>query len=275
MSFELDIVFTGLCMFVPDPRSEQMHVLLADADHHAGHFGGKHYARLFYDEGYEEPGGELTKKWEKVKLDKRALLVPRFGPGAALTLPKQVMNLEPIVGKLPFAQVLNDPTSVKGRVTLGSGRITACAPGAFWRLGAREFCMTNAVVWTVEIPQDSIELPLARLKNGSKGWLDELFPIGGRIVLWVVNAMKDDMPGSGEPVASHGPPGEHFSAYYDLYQGSSNPGNPVLVKEVGNCPAGSEDPCGPGIWESERFQGPGGYRGADPHRCMVSGGTLS
>jgi hypothetical protein len=61
-------------------------------------------------------------------------------------------------------------------------------------------------------------------------------------------------------------------ACYELSTGTPNPVNPVLQAYPGNCPAGTE-----GLWEGEaaefRFAERFG-RGADPHRCMVSGGTL-
>jgi hypothetical protein len=275
MSFRLHIGFTGLCMFVPEPATKQMHVLLPNADSHAGHIG-QHLTRLYYDKGYLSPGGGLQDHLKKVELDHKALVVPAFDGTASLGLPRQVVDITSTAGPLDGKQVLDRPKGVKSRVTLGSGRITYCAPGAYWDLGGRHVCMTNLVIWTVDVPHDSITLPLERINNGNPGALDTLFPIDGQVFVKVFNALLSDLPGSHVPLPTPplGHKADHFIAYYEMSTGMPNPAVPVLLDHVGNCPTGTEDPCDAELGISASPADTDARKGADPHRCMVSGGTL-
>jgi hypothetical protein len=280
MSFRLHIGFTGLCMFVPDPATGQMHVLLPDTEKHAGHVG-KHYARLYYDEAHEKPGKPASGDLETVRLDRRALVVPRFGAAAELALPKEIVDITPTAKPLHHSQVLNAPKGVFARVTLGSGSITDCRQGAYWQMDERNVCMSHIVVWTIDVPQDSIQLPLARLNKGREGWMEELFPDDkGDIWLGVYNTVKQDLP-TGELPDVQCPDqnphyADHFGAYYEISTSAPNPVLPKLLACWGECPLDALDPrfrdAGAGALTT-RFVSRFG-RGADPHRCMVSGGTL-
>lgn len=264
MAFQLHIEFSGLCMFVPDHASGEMHVLLPDSERHA-HDVGRHYTRLFYDEGHKT-GGVRTGVRERIPLDRRALLVPRFGAAAMLTLPQQVADVTDFTGKLARSQVGDQPGGVLARVTLSSGRITHCAPGAYWKVGNRFACMTNLVRWTLEVPQNSIELPFAGLNGAGSGSLVELFPIGGELLLEVYNALEADMPPVGPkpyPSPGNGHRADHFAVYYEMFTASPNLQVPVLEADVANCPSGTEDPVSAAEPHLAEIA-PTAHEGADP-----------
>ena len=52
MAFELTIELVGLCLFVPDPQTETLYVLMPTADHGMD----PHVARLCFDTAYVRPG---------------------------------------------------------------------------------------------------------------------------------------------------------------------------------------------------------------------------
>ncbi|HEV2148118.1 MAG TPA: hypothetical protein VGR37_12005 [Longimicrobiaceae bacterium] len=280
MGFQLKIVFTGLCLFVPDDRSAEtaMHVLLPDSSGHVSHGGKQHYVRLYYDEGYEG-GGVLTRRLRPVKIDHQALIVPRLAGDAQVTLPRQIVNLSRFTNE-PVApeQTGKRPRKVRARVTLGSGLISGCDPGAYWELEGEPVCMTNRVEWTVPVSdRDSISLQLEGLNSGHDESLGPLHKINEEIVLYVYNATQEDLPPNRPGIPQpRGRPheAEHFEVYYEIFSPAGKKGIPRLLAPVGECPPGTEDDCSPRKGNVRGTTAPQEIAGADPYACMVAGGTL-
>lgn len=272
MACRLKIVFSGLCLFVPDERQRIMHVLLPDSAGHEEHGVKPHFARLYYDKGHRSAGGTLTGRLQDRKLKDRALIVPKDAPDAETRLVEQIVDLGPVAGKpIDPEQVRKKPKKVSARVTLRSGSITACAPGTYWEFNGRPVCMTNMVDWTVPIPGDSIVLDLEGINSGTDGKLEELHKIGDEIVLLVYNAAEDDQPGGTQveprfPGKRH--EARHFTVYYDVYPTGAGRANPFLLSEEGTCPAGTEELVA-------GTMGRRGPRGADPYQCMVAAGRMA
>lgn len=220
-SFELDVVVSGLSLVVPDRAGEALHVLMMRQEHHDPHF-----PRLIYDRAYERPGStELSGDLACVRLEERRL---GFGEPRGLDLdsiPRTVVNLGDISGVAPLRR---EQVEVRGgefiaRLDLRGGRCTDTTPGAVWRVeeapaGPWEGEITTCMTWTTPpIPGDRLESArLAGPDGGDPTPLRTLYPIGGRIRVFVFNVPEWQLP----PVHAHvraaalGEPAEHFDAYF-------------------------------------------------------------
>jgi hypothetical protein len=223
MAFELTIELVGLCLFVPDPQTETLYVLMPTADHGMD----PHVARLCFDTAYARPGStQLDGFPALVPADKTELAL---GTGAKLSLdlPVQLVNVG-AVAKRPLRPGslggTEPPAQLVARVTLQSGQLYDFAPGACWNYphaGERRH-LANRIVWNVgTVDGDKLALSLLPLAGGGEATLlPPLYPIGGRIALQLYYTPRAELPPQPVPI---GPPpvdtpAHHFAAYYELFE---------------------------------------------------------
>lgn len=248
MSIDLNLTFTGLCLYLPDDRDSarrSLHVLLL-APHlngHAGHGhpaqgdgrpsedGGEHdheheqhYPYLFYDVAYEQPGATaLSGHYRGVHLQDRVLELPAIGQSLDMAL-RDVPNVSPIAERLVVRDFVgtNPGAKVAARVTLATGRAVEVDAGQPWELGAGNLIpIAFRIVWRVApLPDQPLELHLGGLNGGPGMDLPPLHPIDGAITLRVVNLPIGELSPEARPVArpAEGSRMHHFRAFYSLFQ---------------------------------------------------------
>lgn len=261
---KVNILFSGLCLFVPkrgaDPLRGMMHVLLPH--HHHGGAADRHAAALRFDSAHlraASPSPSLI--FAQVLLRDRAFQIANGN--AELKLCAQIVDLRPVTGTSidPLSSTTTD--RIDSRVTLGSGKMTAVSPGHCWKWdpeGTRP--LAHQALWTMDVTDGSLTLLLQHLRKAEETEVT-LHPIDGVINLEVHHVPHGDLPL--DPPVHQAPPPEtqppHFRAFYDVF----GPSTPVLLPRYKGplVDCGSlQDPC-PVIPEL----------GGSPFTCMMAGVT--
>jgi len=223
MAFELTIELVGLCLFVPDPQTETLYVLMPTADHGMD----PHVGRLCFDTAYVRPGS--------TELDGFPALVPADGTELALgtgtklslDLPFQLVNVG-AVAKRPLRPGSlageKPPAQLAARAVLRSGQIYSYASGACWnypRPGEQRH-LANRIVWNVgTVDDDKLALSLLPLAGGGEATLlPALYPIDGGITLQYYYTPRAELPPQPIDIGPPPPdtPAHHFAAYYELFE---------------------------------------------------------
>jgi hypothetical protein len=236
MSFDLRITFTGMCLFVPDPRdaTSRMHVVLPAAGKHP------HDARLLFDGAYVLGASELTRTLECRVLDRQAVRLLQPSGGAALDLPGEIVDLQQTLGKrvAPNKLVETPPPVVKSRITLAGGAVTDYEYGAAFDMPYHKgIPMTWQVEWTVRgIADSALKWELVSLDTAVvTEVLPPLVPIGGVVHVFVYHVITDELPGANPApvviVPNVGDPADHFAAFFDVATGGID-GIPEFSSEL-------------------------------------------
>lgn len=278
-SFDLRIRFVGLCLFVPDPDRNQMHVLLPAtanmADRPGQHAHGEedasgedaaasphlHLPRLVYDQAHERANQkQLSRRLACHELERKAVLLTGAELGSApptLDLPDEMPDLDFLVGTGPVKQdaVKDDVEKrVTARVTLGTGAVTGYAFGASWTLkGSNPRRMTWKAEWTIRgIAGDFLPpIVLDSLSGGTASQTKKLFPIANTIHLTVYHVVPSELPPGGEFFIPELPTAEHVKGLYVLFKDNDaanvhapepvKPPLPVEVQCAGYVPLPEEE----------------------------------
>ena len=237
MSFDLEVHVIGLCFFRPELPEEggRMQVLLpkSHAGHaghggHGGHHVDPHFARLAYDPAYETPRAEELGLWPPrlVRLERNAVGIAGLGqPATAMPLPDRVLNLTQRLGTRVRPELLAGPVDfdqLTARVTLANATAEQTRDGAVWAFQGEEREFPLGATWTIPIPGDRLEWTV----DGPALDFRPLFPIDGKVVVYVLNLPGDELPDSLPPIEPFPPkpepafdePAHHYEAYYSLLE---------------------------------------------------------
>lgn len=224
MSFDLRIIVTGLCLFVPARSNKKMHVLMPSS-------GGshRHFPRLFYNTTNTEEGFGKPDSWLFLDMDGYALDLTALASGSAEgKLWHSMVPLDPVTGKkIKNKQLgMNPEAAVASRLTLAAGKIEKVAQGAIWDWGPDDIVeLTHQVTWTIQnLSGDRLEpgekWRLEKLRAAGTCDLPLLKSVGGKpIEIYVFHSVEGDEPG-GEPNMEEPDEGFeplHFDMFYDLF----------------------------------------------------------
>ena len=268
MPFDLNISFSGQCLFAPEAVSGntgRMHVLLPNPKDHK-HGADRHVAVVGFDTAHLR-GGDIG-------LDGTVAMMPLKGStlawgDAAASLDfkdTKILNLKDVTGEQINPKYLSGGPypELVARVTLGAGRFGQPAEGAFWFFKEEEPReLTHRVEWKIADAGDaSLTLHPLDFKGASATRPVILYPIpeGERQVigLFVHHIPSSDLPP--DPEQHHEPEiGEeapHFRTYYRLF----------------DPPVRGHAPRYAGIMaETATPSGASVERGGSPFNCMVVG----
>jgi hypothetical protein len=223
MSFDLQIEFVGLGLFVPHTGAKTVYVLMPAAGTGA-HAGGidPHVVRLCVDTAYLLPGsagpnGVLA----LVAMDGMELSLGAAGtldPG----LPPELGNVGAVAERpiSPVAFGSNPGSLLSARVKLRSGAYSEYARGVCWNYANKRQRLCNRVIWTVAgYEGERLELTGTPFGQDLAPLLPPLYPIEGAIQLSLYHTTRDELPPAPmvpEPPAP-GTPAHHFSTFYELF----------------------------------------------------------
>lgn len=205
-TFDLDIVFVGLCMLVKDGK--RLHALLPETS--GMH---EHEALLFIHPAYSSGLGNPNTPMPTTPIDLKNRQLD-------LTLLKTTDTLDPNFGKsnvfdlgdfvarevprkfLDIGDITTEPNDCASRVTLAVGSVAKRKRGSIWKItrmkpSIKEYKghMAITVRWRIkDVEGVSITLQLKALnKNGSDKPVP-LFAIGRRIEIFVYHSMPKNLP---------------------------------------------------------------------------------
>lgn len=238
MPFKLRVTFTGMCLFVPEPAKNCLHVLLLAPDEPpmvgrtASMKMERHFPRLFYNAAHDQPGTtDLSTDYRCISLEDKELdLTSVPGLRSSLTPPASVADLTPFVSELEQTWIQADaPPKIAGHVILPATSASAppaCVSGP-WSLGGDVQMDAYRVAWdldSIALDQYQLEWELAGLRGTGDEPLVPLhelqMPFGPGIELRVKNVVRSEStygnpPIPPAPIAHTAAP--HFAAYYDLF----------------------------------------------------------
>lgn len=269
MAFTLDVVFTGMCGFVPapaGPHGPAVHVLLPNTEHpdaHTGHHGAElHVPRLLFDVAALTPGSPAPRRiWASVSLRKRRV---ELGDGAApdLSLPDALAP-----GGTLRAGMLEEAGHpfLASHFRLRSGHVAAAEPGALWSWDGTERPMSHRLRWRIDgHPGDALPLSLASIDDppGEAEAGPTLYPDHrGRLTLHVYHVTGPELPPDPwiPPRPEVGEMAHHFDAFRML-----------AAALPGTLPAFAGDPPSTGLPDDDEAP----HRGTSPYACMGTKLTL-
>jgi hypothetical protein len=236
----LELQFNCLCLFVPDPDNQVVHVLMPATNGHDGHDGHEqHVVRILHPSVKEvEKGKGLDIEGWALTLgpaqgNAETTLTPPKGKPRGGTLP----DLSSLTNNQRVASALVGPapgTAVAARITLRSGGVTSLASEAEWEIEGRKFALAHQVTWTMS--DGGAGLQWARLYgppdiNPPLNSLDELEPENDlSYKLRIFHVTDDALPPRGgilQPAVMR----EHYRALYPLL-GITNPASTLLPRMV-------------------------------------------
>lgn len=306
MAFDLRITITGLCMFVPDPIDQCMHILMPTTEDMSPAM--RHYPRLMFDKALEARNSpKFGRRLRCRNLERSAWVLPAFAEDPIdLTIPDELVNLELAAGADPvardFVRATPDLSALTSRLTFRAGGITDYSLGLRFSLGKVELPMTTRIEWTirgVETERGSLSTDalgeLINLENGQSQDIvklfpsRELFPMRGVINLYLYHVVRDELPSKVWRWPSVEPPGvedgdtiPHFPMYYRLARCDAPP--PLVyvsddVLKVDDC--GFPTAGGGGASVGEGTMPPGHMMGASSTKkgifviCMSTSAPLA
>ncbi len=217
----LRIRFAGLCLFVPDPAQQRVHVLMPKSDAQAHHADGTHMI----------PDHRICIHWvsngngcSKSLKGKKKLALRRLGTNDLDFALRGVFPLEsikPVSGCPDGGEGKADPASAPTDATmeLFEGVSKIINRGARWKIskrgGSKHPIPTVLDWWVRNVSQSALKAMLREWNVFG----DDLPDVGAKntVDLWIIHAPEDDQdPGkiTGKPEHAVGPP--HFGLYYTL-----------------------------------------------------------
>lgn len=217
---KVNILFSGLCLFVPkpgiDPRKGNMHILLPH--HHHGGEADRHVAVLMFDSAHlRDNNSGPDEIFSQVLLRDRAFAL---GSGdAEMKVCPQIVDLRAVTGTSVDPFSVTTVGRIVSRVSLGTGGMIAVSPGHCWKWdpdGIRP--LAHQVLWTMEWPQNPLKILLQNLRKAEELEVT-LHPLDGIINLGVHHVPHGHLP-LDPPM--HVPPlpetqPEHFRAFYHVF----------------------------------------------------------
>ncbi len=275
MAFTLRITFSGLCLFVPEPggggSTGRMHVLMPGMFGHHCSGADRHVAAVAYDTGHLTPGGTPTGITAMAPISGRQV-TPVAGEDAVLALCGHIPDLRQVTKRPVDPDHLGPDTGKKltARVTLGAGGITRVSPGVCWEWNPGEFRpIAHRVEWEIaDVEGEGLTLVSELIGGGGEQKaLGTLFPMNGRVNLFVYHETTQDLPPEPLPVESQPVPARgftphHFTAYYALFGGPVPTVLPRFAGKLADCPPVA-NPC----------EAIPRDMGGMPYTCLVAGVT--
>lgn len=269
--FELEIKFTGLCLFVPDRN--RTHVLIPATRHsHESHGATDpqfplHPVRLRWDRLYDDSAhtGITEIRIEGFQLDLSNLLTT----GRLVEPTRTIADLTRRFSlRMDRQQLDADKTprpSLISRITLPPASNITPTRGAIWELGAPSAEeMTHQLYWTIKVQPAPGRPPvltwaLKALLGGGSQALPMLKPKSGRVVIEIIHAPDNEQPPEPRP----GLEAFHFKAHYKLFSGSFEGPNPKLRSALPNAKeADLPEIKDMGIWVE--------VLGSNPYTCLAA-----
>ncbi len=236
MPFDLKLTFTGMILYVPEltqlqllmpktPETIPAPVILPGGENAAschcetGDCMEPHAARITFDTAYTRHSSQaLDDVTAHVSLRQKRLDVPALGSA-------YVRGVSPYIALVdsPVRQDVLDGTAnaeLTARIRLRTGRATYADPGECWEYQGSVRRMSHQMEWTISgINANHLDLPLTDLSGLiTQGALPRLYPIGGKIELWVWHAPPVELPP--DAIVPEMPPpgsqGHHFSHLRNL-----------------------------------------------------------
>jgi hypothetical protein len=244
----LELQVNCLCLFVPDPENNVVHILMPGTKGHAGHDGHnghaeshEHVVRMLhhsFEKEEEKLLGRPMEGWALILGPEQAsadlTLLPPQGASQGGALP----NLSELTGKkVPRALVGPEPGDrVAARITLRSGRVTRMASEATWEIGGHPFPLAHQVTWQMSDVDHALEWqglngrpntepkPLETLQD-----LEPEDDLGYKLRIFHVT--REGLPPKGgilKPEVMRA----HYRAFYPLL-GENDPGDDLLPRIKG------------------------------------------
>jgi hypothetical protein len=219
---ELHVTFTGLCMFVPQPKRRLVHVLMPATP---VDIGGKHVHRHDLTLSYAGGGSLDMSGWY--------LDLSEFSSSGTVTkLPPEVLDAgAPAAVSVDTMQFGNSPrTTVTSRITLPAAtRVEVdAAKKILWsvhvlnaansEIKRDNYRLVHELTWVIRIPDVTVFTGWQRKPLTTGGTTGEKLPDPHPSGEVVALAIKHVMPGMGPLGVDE--EAEHFQAYYSIF-GSS------------------------------------------------------
>jgi len=274
-SFNLEITFSGLCMFVPAKDKSRMHVLMPVSGRTlCGVHVHQHVNQLYYHPSYETGTGSPMDPMEPRCLELNGEAVELEYNGSVETALKPgIVNLSAITGtKVRSALLTGQPTDpVAARVTMYAGRFGIPNDGLIWDIDGKEYELSSVVPWIIpDVPGDSITFTLG-------GSSRTLRPCDGKVSIYMFNVMPNEVPELVplQPLPPYECPQKdaeatHFAAFYHVL-GCPDKKLPRFrrPKFEGQCTLPTADPQAAA---QPRAPLAAEVRGVRPVTCMLAGG---
>ncbi|HET6231788.1 MAG TPA: hypothetical protein VFE05_17060 [Longimicrobiaceae bacterium] len=264
----VNVDFVGLCLFVSDPATPKMDVLLLapdlDPDAIPSGPGGlpcgcakeRHHPRIFYNSAYDVEGAPLLKgSFSSIALEDKVLDFTGFGGDLSHAIPA-VPNLSQAVDRtVPKFRVSDAPLDlVTSRVSFASGTGAGVVAEHPWELGAlgSDVAIAHKVRWTFTVPGPRLDWSLGGLNGRGGQPLTPLFPLNNTIDLRVVNVLREELFAT-DPTQQPPPPPDTVMAHFlILYAALADPPAalplPKWKGQAGNGGAiGASYKCGTGF----------------------------
>jgi hypothetical protein len=161
---KLMLEFRCLCLFVTDPDSKAVHVLMPTMAGHEGHAGHQHVVRMLHRTFKNKEMDEGTgKKTVGIPMEGWALLLGPENGSANLDLDHKVAaggkkaelpDLTTITNDKKVDRALVGPMPghrVAARVTLRSGKLHDLDSEADWDIDGKPYALAHRVVWEMDV----------------------------------------------------------------------------------------------------------------------------
>jgi hypothetical protein len=237
-TFDLHIVFGGMCLLARDEENQTLHVLLPQMHAHPGQ---PHDALLKFDPQY---AGRGTTPAPVVLDGKQVSFSPQVQRLTRTLHPLEgVVDLtEQVQGRVPVGLLQGHHEVLRSRISLPFGQPASRSFGGWWRLtSSTPIHMATWVEWAVRgIPGDQLQVHVSDL-DGSNASARNLRAVDQKIEILIFHAQPDDIPRRPRfpmPLPDTLPKEHdrvpHFGAFYQLLHGEAAKPIPVYVGPLGS-----------------------------------------
>jgi hypothetical protein len=295
-TFDVDITFTGLCLFVLDPANgpKKLHVLMpgtgcGSGHRHGGHHNHAHTCKLHVPPAHL-PGGNGGTVWPRV-IDGHTLSIPGAASGITQRrLPDSVAMLEPkvlrsLLGPIAANKDADIRSRLAARVDLAAGRVVETPRGGrfYYRGSVRH--LTFSVVWRIHgLGGSELQLDLRPLDGSTDPDSIRLVPTtieNRQVIEMQVRFLPADEQGDINPCEQPVPEPrkvDHFAEFYRLT--GANPGDIPMIRDPFGDPR--PEPCVSVCWNEDGAEvnreaaflslATAPLIGGRPYTCVVGGG---
>jgi hypothetical protein len=236
-TFDLHIVFGGMCLLARDEDDHTLHVLLPQM--HA-HHERPHAAVLKFD---PQHAGRATKP-EWVDLDGKQVT---FSPdvhrlvGTLNPLDGVVDLTKEVDGWVPRRLLKGSHKVLRSRIHVPFGMPASRSFGGWWKLGSSTLHMATWVEWAVRgLPGDQLQVNVSEL-NGDNACVYNLRAVDKKIEILIFHAQLNDIPSRPrfpmplpDRIPEENEEVKHFDAFYQLVDGEpEEPPIPVYAGPTG------------------------------------------
>lgn len=234
MSFQLNIMFGGMCLLVHDEKGRELQVLMPPTGKSHAHGGvpiDPHFCRISYEPSQAQPDGTPDTKLVQVDIEGYSIDLAGLPTSADFTpaMPAEVTNLNEASSRPVDRSLFEERPGSRllSRMAFAKGKVTWRHPGVPWHLGAGPAKpRAIAVTWSIaDVSGDSLTLEMRPLNGAPERTPTTLYPKrNGQLDLYVFHAPELEIPTSlplgflGGPPPAPGQPADHFRAFYTLLE---------------------------------------------------------